>query len=268
MSASEDKSKAGPEIAAEAVEAPNISHQGGQQKQKNKAGGAIILFFLIGVAVSLFIGWVVFPNLLYSQKKQPIDFNHALHMEMVDEGCASCHFFREDGSFSGAPKLAQCIGCHEEVQGISPEETRFVRQYVSQGIEVPWLIYARQPDCVFFSHAAHVLVAKMDCVACHGHIGESETLRVYEENRITGYSRDIWGKNIAGIKRNSWDRMKMDDCAKCHQEARVFDRNTAAQTPVGRFFRNALGVVFPSAEKTDIGSSVQTEKDACFVCHK
>lgn len=179
-------------------------------------GATIILFFIVGFAASLLVGWVVFPELLYSQKKQPFDFNHVEHVNAVDEGCESCHFFREDGSFNGAPTLAQCVDCHEEVQGESPDEAIFVEKYVAEEKEVPWLVYARQPDCVFFSHAAHVKKAEMECVTCHGPMGESETLRVYEENRLTGYSRDIWGKNIAGIKKNSWDRMKMDDCADCH----------------------------------------------------
>ena len=104
--------------------------------------------------------------------------------------------------------------------------------------EVPWLIYSKQPDCVFFSHAAHVEKAKMSCEVCHGHIGESTESEVYEENKITGYSRKIWGKNIAGIKRETSDRMKMDDCSECHQKNNV---NQA---------------------------SVQTEKGGCFVCHK
>jgi len=206
--------------------------------QGGGAGGFIILFFIISFAASLVVGWIVFPKLLYSQKKQPIDFNHAVHTEAVDNGCKSCHFFREDGSFAGAPKLEQCIDCHEEVIGVSSEEAKFVEEYVANEKEVPWLIYSKQPDCVFFSHAAHVKGAEINCTVCHGHIGESEHLRAYEENRITGYSRDIWGKNISGLKKNTWDRMKMDDCAQCHKEA--------------------------TGKKT----SVQTEKDACFVCHK
>jgi hypothetical protein len=80
--------------------------------------------------------------------------------------------------------------------------------------------------------------AGMDCVTCHGPAGEATSSRVYQQNRISGYSRDIWGHNIAGIKRNSWDRMKMDDCAECHANANV---------PAG---------------------SVQTQRDGCFVCHK
>lgn len=201
------------------------------------AGGPIILFFILGLAASLIVGWVVFPQLLYSQKNQPVDFNHALHNELVEDSCESCHFFREDGSYSGVPKLAQCIECHEEVNGEDPEEAKFVNAYVANNREVPWLIYSRQPQNVFFSHAAHVKMAEMDCVTCHGHIGESESLKVYEENRISGYSRDIWGRNIAGIKRNSWDRMKMDDCAECHRNEGVNQ------------------------------NSVQTLRGGCFVCH-
>ena len=201
------------------------------------AGGPIILFFILGLAASLIVGWVVFPKVLYSQKKQPIEFNHVLHNELVEDGCESCHFFREDGSYSGVPTLDQCIECHEEVNGEDPEEARFVNEFVANNREVPWLIYSRQPQNVFFSHAAHVKMGEMDCVTCHGHIGESESLPIYKQNRISGYSIDIWGRNISGIKRNSWDRMKMDDCADCHRREGVNQ------------------------------NSVQTLRGGCFVCH-
>lgn len=209
-----------------------------EDHDSSHAGGYILLFFIAGFVAAMVVGWVLFPKLLYSKKNQPFDFNHALHMEEVGEGCESCHYFREDGSFSGVPTLENCIDCHEEVLGDSEDEAIFVEQYVANEREVPWLIYSQQPDCVFFSHAAHIHGANMDCVTCHGHIGESESLKPYEQNRISGYSRDIWGQNIAGFKRNTWDRMKMNDCAACHKEAGVHE------------------------------SSVQTRKDACFVCHK
>lgn len=209
-----------------------------ESSQENASGGFIILFFIIGLIASLLVGWIIFPKLLYSKKNQPIGFSHAIHMDNVEDGCESCHFFREDGSYSGVPKLEQCIDCHEEVQGETENEAVFVAEYVEKQKEVPWLVYSRQPDCVFFSHVAHVKTAEIDCVQCHGHVGETTNLKAYEENRITGYSRDIYGKNISGYKKNPWDQMKMDDCADCHKEMKV------AQ------------------------SSVQTKKDACFVCHK
>ncbi|MBW1615729.1 MAG: cytochrome C [Deltaproteobacteria bacterium] len=185
--------------------------------KRRDAGGTTILFFLIGVAISLALGWIIFPKLIYSKKSQPIDFSHVVHNEAVGD-CDSCHFFREDGTFSGSPTLAECIDCHEEAQGDAEDERIFVEEYVAQNKEVPWLIYSEQPDCVFFSHAAHVKKAEMSCESCHGKIGTSETLPIYEENRITGYSRNIWGKDIAGIKKHTWDRMKMDDCGECHEE--------------------------------------------------
>jgi hypothetical protein len=193
--------------------------------------GTITAFFLVGVAASMIFGWIVFPELLYSKKHQPIDYNHRVHLDVVSNGCQSCHFFHEDGSFSGIPNLANCRECHEDVQGESKEEIKLVEQYVRKNREIPWLVYSRQPDCVFFSHAAHVKKVELECKVCHGPIGQSTHSRVYEENRITKVSRDIWGKNIAGIKKNSWDRMKMDDCAECHAE-------------------------------------MAGTKDACFVCHK
>ncbi len=206
--------------------------------EKSGGGAYLFLSFIVGLALSMVVGWAVFPKVLYSKKSQPVDFSHKVHIEEVDNGCESCHFFREDGTFSGVPKLEQCIDCHEEVMVGTENETVFVEQYVAKEREVPWLVYSRQPDCVFFSHAAHIYGAQMECRTCHGDIGTSDTLKPYEENRITGYSRDIWGHSIAGFKHNSWDRMKMDDCAECHETAGIHD------------------------------SSVQTGRDACFVCHK
>jgi hypothetical protein len=150
--------------------------------------------------------------------------------------CEGCHFFRGDGTFAGIPSLASCLECHEEQLGEHPEEAKLVKQYVEPqyvepGKEIPWLVYSRQPQCVFFSHAAHVVKGEMECVTCHGPVGESEHMRPYYYNRLTLYSRDIWGSNPAGYKKHTWDRMKMDDCAECHEEKK--------------------GI-----------------KEACFVCHK
>jgi hypothetical protein len=197
----------------------------------------VIVFFIFGLVIHLLVGWILFPKLLYSKKHQPIDFSHAMHNELVDNACESCHYFREDGTFSGAPKLAQCIDCHDEVLGYSENEKVFFEEYVSQNREVPWHIYAKQPPCVFFSHIAHVKNAEMECETCHGDIGESDHLKVYQENRISQYSRDIWGYSIAGFTRDPSERMKMDVCADCHVRDNVQQH------------------------------SVQTQKGHCLVCH-
>jgi hypothetical protein len=265
---SEKKLPTSPETDEPVSDAATTESEKKVKEPESKFVGPVILFFLLGFAASLVVGWVIFPKLLYSRKKQPIDFNHVIHNESVAAGCESCHFFREDGSFSGVPKLKQCLECHAEQQGELANEAKFMKEYMDKEVEVPWLVYSRQPDSVFFSHAAHIKMAKMECVTCHGAIGESEYLKVYEENRITGYSRDIWGKNIAGFKRNTWDRMKMDDCAKCHAELTDMSAKKKAKSSMGRLFTNIVNIAFPDSTKTGKKSSVQTEKEACFVCHK
>ena len=202
-------------------------------------------FFVLGFIGSLILGWVIFPMALYSSQSQPMDFNHALHLnpEIVDgiegdtekEKCLFCHAFRDDGTFAGIPKLEKCTECHDDPEsplGETPEEKEFLEKYVAEEMEIPWLSYSRQPDCVYFSHIAHIEMGEVECRMCHGHHGESETLPVYKENRISGYSIDIWGRRISGWKTNPWDSMKMDDCADCHTE------------------------------------TGHEENNACFVCHK
>ena len=198
-----------------------------QPDLKSTAQGGV--FFLAGLIGALIVGWVIFPVVLYSKQPQPMNFNHALHLdsEQVDgiegeteaEKCLYCHAFREDGTFAGIPPLEKCTECHDDPEsplGETPAEKEFMTKYVAEEKEIPWLVYSRQPDCVYFSHIAHVKMGKLDCRTCHGDHAKTEKLPFYQANRLTGYSINIWGKNIAGLKFNTWDRMKMDDCAECH----------------------------------------------------
>ncbi len=186
--------------------------------ERRASGWVIFVFFLIGFIASILSGWLAFPELLYSTKEQPIDFNHRLHMEQLGD-CGACHFFRDDGSFSGAPGLDECRDCHMYPMTDDPNEKKFIEEYVEKDREVPWHIYAKQPPCVFFSHAAHVMGAEMQCATCHGDIGNSTSLRKYQENRLTGYSRDIWGHSMLRLGEAEHGRtQKMNDCAACHLE--------------------------------------------------
>jgi len=211
------------------------------EKDLTKRNYAPVWLFLSGFLVFLAFGWIVFPQLLYSSKRQPIEFNHAVHARITDYGCESCHYLRNDGSFSGIPQLETCATCHRKVVKGGENEKILILKHIEPQIEIPWLIYSRQPDHVFFSHAAHIIKAELPCETCHGQIGQSMRPKVYQENRLTGYSRDIWGRNIlkpAFLGKNTWDAMRMDDCVACHQK------------------------------KERLSKSVQTDEEGCFVCHK
>jgi len=205
-----------------------------ESKKASKDGW---IFFGVGLIIALIIGWLVYPALLYSEKSQPLHFSHASHGPESGVGleCEACHYFYEDGSFSGIPKLEKCMECHEDPEfpmSEDPQEKKLLTEYVAPLKEIPWHVYSRQPDCVYFPHIAHVKMAQIECTVCHGDFGTREAPPVYKVNRITGYSIDIWGRNISGYKRNTWDRMKMDDCAECHTR------------------------------------EAKEENNACFVCHK
>ena len=182
------------------------------------------LIVLFGFAAALAVGWFAFPAVLYERSEQPLQFSHARHAGPdLGMACQDCHPFGADGRFLGVPGIASCVGCHQEPQGTTADEKLFVDRYVSQGTEVPWLIYARQPANVHFSHAAHVRLASIACERCHGPHGASERLRPFERNRLSGYSRDIWGRSLSRLRRAEWEGMKMGDCQQCHRSRDVSD---------------------------------------------
>ncbi|MFP4475798.1 MAG: menaquinone reductase multiheme cytochrome c subunit QrcA [Desulfatibacillaceae bacterium] len=244
--------------------------KGAPEKGKGSMLALVLFWAGVGIYAGLIVGWLVFPKLLYSEQMQPVDFNHLLHLKEVtgiydeaellevlaesDYDCTACHYYREDGTYQGVPPLDKCYDCHTTDGPLSymPEEgdedydfkmsqylaeKTFVEEYLAKDKQVPWLVYSRQPDCVFFSHIPHTSedVGGMRCKTCHGSIGTSKTMPVYKENRLTGYSIDIWGRDIAGRKENTWDSMKMDDCANCHKEAKPL---------------------------------LQEMREPCFICHK
>jgi hypothetical protein len=170
-----------------------------EEKRASKQCGGVLPFF-IGVLASLVIGWWVFPQVIYSQKTQPIDFSHKVHVEGEGMDCESCHTFMEDGSFAGLPSNEKCAECHEDLLGETKAEETYVNEYLKKDIEVPWLVYQYQPDNVYFSHMAH---KGFECTDCHPDVGNGDTLPTYYENRISGYSKQT---------------MKMWQCERCHAE--------------------------------------------------
>lgn len=181
-----------------------------------------VLAFAIGLALALVAGWVIFPRVLYSHQQQPVDFLHKTHAEKSGNAdCESCHPFASDGSFAGLPQNDTCAGCHSDKLGTSPSEAKLIDVYLKPQAATPWLVYSGQPANVWFSHAIHVKRAGLACADCHGTLGASDENRVYEQDRISGYSRDIWGHSIFRLRRAPPDGRTMNDCEDCHHKRHV-----------------------------------------------
>lgn len=196
-----------------------------EQSQKHTKSGVFgIVSVFVGVLVALVFGWVIFPQLLYSKKPQPITFNHKLHVESVGLDCATCHIAGPNGTFSGLPPLATCAECHSSPQGESKEEAKLIEQYIEPNKEIPWLVYNKMPDNVYFNHDIHSAkscnakgchdfsVTDM-CAMCHIKVWEMSKEPVVEINKITGYTTNT---------------MKMWECERCHAREGHRDGNTNA----------------------------------------
>jgi len=175
------------------------------------------IIFIIGILFGLFVGWYAFPLALYRNNEQPMQFSHLTHTgEKGGMACEDCHSTNENGRFQGIPAVAKCAECHASPLGETQTEKILVEEFITPNKEIPWKVYSRQPDNAFFSHSPHVTLGKMKCEECHGPHGTSELLAPYQENRISGYSRNIWGASISGISSEQWQGMKMDKCVRCH----------------------------------------------------
>ena len=161
--------------------------------------------FAFGLAIALFVGWVVFPRVLYSHKHQPLDFLHKTHAEKSGVAdCAECHTIREDGTFAGLPAMEKCAACHSERVGESKAEAILVDSYIKPGHETPWLVYARQPANVWFSHAIHVKRANLSLHRMSLHlrrVGSRPRLRSESHQRLQ--SRHLGNVDVALAARST-----------------------------------------------------------------
>jgi hypothetical protein len=170
----------------------------------------------------LSLGWLAFPYLVYRPVDQPIQFSHFAHTsDNVGLKCEDCHTFDKDGRFGGIPSTDKCKDCHSEPMGISKEEGRLSDEYIKPGRELPWVTYSKQPQNVFFSHATHVKLAGIDCQTCHFGLEYSRNLRPAYISRISGYSLDVFGRNLFNLPPTPSRGMRMDDCSDCHHKRGV-----------------------------------------------
>ena len=102
---------------------------------------------------------------------QPIQFSHKAH---VDKGlpCDGCHQSVEKAACAGMPSTETCMMCHQSAITDNPEEEK-VRQYAEKSMQIPWQRIYEVPGHVYFSHRRHVTLGRIDCVRCHGNVGES-----------------------------------------------------------------------------------------------
>ena len=186
-------------------------------KNADDVRGKTIFFF--GIVGTLLFGWIIFPLFIYEPVDQPVQFSHRTHSgDNVALKCIDCHSYDKDGRFCGIPTISKCAGCHAHTIGDSEEEKRLVKDYIIENREIPWVVYSSQPDNVYFSHATHVKLGKLDCSTCHFSHEYTDRLRPAMVSQISGYSLDVSGSTLFDVPSTPSTGMRMSDCAGCHSK--------------------------------------------------
>jgi len=140
------------------------------------------------------------------------------------QNCTKCH---AAGQRLSAEK---CLECHKEMRGRVAQGKGFHGRLADKACEtchhehqgrgfplVDWGDAGQKG----FDHAktGYPLQGKhqkVKCEDCHGPHGSSAVLPPHERNRLSGYSRSIWGPSPARISLEPWQGKKMTDCSGCH----------------------------------------------------
>ena len=154
---------------------------------------------------------------------QPIHYSHKIHAGANQIECKYCHSSARVSKHSGIPALNVCMNCHEYIADYNGEEdlengytkdfyTKEIKKlytavgwdeenqvYTGNTQPVKWVRIHNLPDFVYFNHAQHAQVAKVECQTCHGPVEEMEIM--YQYSPLT-----------------------MGWCIDCHRESNV-DKN-------------------------------------------
>jgi c(7)-type cytochrome triheme protein len=141
--------------------------------------------------------------------EQPIAFNHAIHVGEEKIPCTDCHVGAETGTHATLPALSRCLLCHMKPQGDEPNEReRVVRELASQRTPVKWIQVTRNAGHVYFSHRAHVTLAKMPCADCHGDVAAWEAPPTSPNQALRSMDACLACHRAQGAS---------TECATCHQ---------------------------------------------------
>ncbi len=135
-----------------------------------------IILILAGLAVC---GKAVTEEVIYMGRSQgfepdqPIKFSHRIHAGDNEIDCNYCHTGSMDSKNSFIPPASLCLNCHNVIRnGTNTGEIEInkIHEAVESGVPIEWVRVHSLPDFVFFSHAQHVNVGKIECKECHGEV--------------------------------------------------------------------------------------------------
>lgn len=162
---------------------------------------------------------------------QPIKFSHKVHAGANRIDCKYCHHTAEFSKSAGIPATELCMNCHILVR----EGTRSGKFEIAKVLEanetkksIQWIRLHNLPDHVFFSHAQHVGIAKVDCKQCHGQVQEMDIMKQSSDLSM-GWCINCHRQTKVNFKDNAY----YDNYMKLHDELKSGKIDTVRAVDIG-----------------------------------
>lgn len=181
-----------------------------------KAAKSILALGLGRAALLVAIAAACVPSLACSSARdaeQPIAFVHKVHVAQEEIPCTDCHMGAEEADHATIPGTEDCVACHDEAIGESPEEAKLVR-FIEQEEPIPWKRVHRLHEHVRFSHRRHVVAGQLLCERCHGDVAERE---LPFSRPFVSFNGELGMERCVGCHLESGNPRASIDCALCHR---------------------------------------------------
>lgn len=197
----------------------------------------IIIAFIIGGEV-VFVEATNLGRQQFYQPEQPIWFSHKVHVGQNKIDCQYCHFTVDKSMHAGIPPTQVCLNCHNQVKKgkiTGEKEIAKIFEAVNNNKPIEWIKVHNLPDHVYFNHAQHVNIGKVDCQECHGPVEMMDEIIQVEDlsmgwcincHRTTDvnidnkfydqYTKLHEELSSGDLKRVTVNLMGGEDCQKCH----------------------------------------------------
>lgn len=167
----------------------------------------------------------------YYQPDQPVWFSHKVHAGQNQIDCMYCHFTADKSLHAGIPPVAVCMNCHSQVKTgkiTGDKEIAKVIESYNNKKPIEWIKVHNLPDHVYFNHAQHVKVGKVDCEECHGAVEEMDEI-VQVEDLSMGWCIDCHRTKEVQFANNKF----YDQYKRMHEKLRIGDKKKVTVVDMG-----------------------------------
>lgn len=143
------------------------------------------IHYIIMITSLAIIGEIVFVEAAalgrqqYYQPDQPVWFSHKVHAGQNQIDCKYCHFTADKSMHAGIPPVSTCMNCHNQVKEGKMTGTKEIEKIyaaMENNEPIEWVKVYNLPDHVYFNHAQHVNIGKVDCAECHGEVEKMDQI--------------------------------------------------------------------------------------------